>query len=62
MTKIMLAFAFILCVAASVVSADDGVNWALLVAGSNEFYNYRHQVYNKNIKMKRNISKYLNFL
>lgn len=25
-------------------NADDGKIWALLVAGSNEFINYRHQV------------------
>lgn len=23
---------------------DDGTTWAVLVAGSNEYYNYRHQV------------------
>jgi glycosylphosphatidylinositol transamidase (GPIT) subunit GPI8 len=23
---------------------SDGVTWALLVAGSNEYFNYRHQV------------------
>jgi glycosylphosphatidylinositol transamidase (GPIT) subunit GPI8 len=27
-----------------VANCDEGVNWALLVAGSNEYYNYRHQV------------------
>ena len=30
-----------------------GVNWALLVAGSNEFYNYRHQVYFKKSKYSK---------
>jgi legumain len=28
---------------AALAYADDGVNWAVLVAGSNEYYNYRHQ-------------------
>lgn len=28
----------------AVLAQDQGVNWALLVAGSNEYYNYRHQV------------------
>ena len=27
---------------------DDGVHWALIVAGSNGWYNYRHQVNNIN--------------
>ena len=30
--------------------SDEGVNWVLLVAGSNEYYNYRHQVNILNIK------------
>ena len=35
----VLTLAVVLCLAVS-VSAD---NWAVLVAGSNGFYNYRHQ-------------------
>ncbi|RMZ93887.1 legumain [Brachionus plicatilis] len=31
-----------LCLTGSVYT-DDGVNWVLLVAGSNQYYNYRHQ-------------------
>ncbi|CAF0822541.1 unnamed protein product [Brachionus calyciflorus] len=31
-----------LCLAGSVYT-EEGVNWVLLVAGSNEYYNYRHQ-------------------
>ena len=42
-------FALVLCLGVSCIkseetkSDDQGVNWALLIAGSNEFYNYRHQ-------------------
>lgn len=43
MLKLVLAIA--ICLIGSAVS-DEGVNWALLVAGSNEYYNYRHQVIN----------------
>lgn len=28
---------------AALAQADTGVNWALVIAGSNEYYNYRHQ-------------------
>jgi glycosylphosphatidylinositol transamidase (GPIT) subunit GPI8 len=31
--------------------SDEGVNWVLLVAGSNEYYNYRHQVLIKILKI-----------
>lgn len=41
MFKILVGLA--LCLAGSVYS-DEGVNWVLLVAGSNQYYNYRHQV------------------
>ena len=37
----LVALLVVLSLAAGPVLAD---NWALLVAGSNEFYNYRHQV------------------
>ena len=40
----MLILGLILSLVQSAIS-DDGLNWALLVAGSNEFSNYRHQVY-----------------
>lgn len=38
-----IAFLLILGLAGSAYSNDQGVNWVLLVAGSNEYYNYRHQ-------------------
>lgn len=42
MFKLVLA---LLCLSAVAYSADNstGVNWALIVAGSNGYYNYRHQ-------------------
>lgn len=39
-----LFFGLVVCLAGSVFT-DEGVNWVILVAGSNEYYNYRHQVY-----------------
>ena len=38
-------FALVICLGISCIKSeeDQGVNWALLIAGSNEFYNYRHQ-------------------
>lgn len=33
----------LLILATSAFAANSGRNWALLVAGSSEYYNYRHQ-------------------
>ena len=48
--KLLVLFVFtvlgVVAVNAEEKSTDDstGVHWALLVAGSNEWFNYRHQV------------------
>lgn len=42
----MVKYLLFVCLALSICGsliADEGVNWVLLVAGSNEYYNYRHQ-------------------
>lgn len=53
----MLILGLILSLIQSAIG-DNGLNWALLVAGSNEFRNYRHQVFSylrkKTTKAKTN--------
>ena len=48
MLSITLSLALLAATGASVLkydqSSNDGVHWALIVAGSNGWYNYRHQV------------------
>jgi glycosylphosphatidylinositol transamidase (GPIT) subunit GPI8 len=48
----MVKYLLLVCLALSFAGsllADEGVNWVLLVAGSNEYYNYRHQVCFNNV-------------
>ncbi len=41
----LFEFCVVLSLLRASVAAEMGKNWALLVAGSNEYYNYRHQVF-----------------
>jgi glycosylphosphatidylinositol transamidase (GPIT) subunit GPI8 len=40
----MFSYLVVLLALSSMAYCQEGVNWAVLIAGSNGYFNYRHQV------------------